>query len=134
VNESPHMLVRLQDDDPALPEPTEDTRGRKVVDGNGVDLGDVAGLVLDDDHRRVRFLEIAFVGPQGIGQTSHLVPVELVTRVDDQTVQISADGAKVAGSPFYAQNPLLDHAYCAAVYGYYDVPPFWWPSHPGPED
>lgn len=120
------MLVRLQDTDLALADPADDVRGRRVVERYGDEVGAVDGLIVDQQERRVRFLE---VGSGDIARTTHVVPVDVIGGVDDHVVQISPDRMKVAGGPVLDPGVVPQRPYCASLYSYYECPPFWWPGY-----
>lgn len=57
-------LVRLDDTDLTLEVPSDDLRGRHVVDRNGDELGDVDGLIIDEDRGPLQLLRLrAVLGP-----------------------------------------------------------------------
>jgi sporulation protein YlmC with PRC-barrel domain len=117
-------LIRLGDTTLIPAEPSQDIRGRKVVDSNGEDVGDVSDLFVDEIQKIVRFIEVANGGLMGIGRKRFLVPVDAVTRVDKWTVRIDRHRDHVKSSPPY-QPELIDLAYLDQIYQHYGVPPFW---------
>jgi sporulation protein YlmC with PRC-barrel domain len=117
-------LVRLADTNLTLADPADDVRGRMVVDTRGDEVGEIDGLVIDDDERRVRLLEVGSGGFLGLGKHKKLVPVESVTGVDD-VVHIDADREDVARSPVYNPDLVLDRATTAHFYNYYGYAPYW---------
>lgn len=72
-------------------------RGRQVVDRNGDEVGKVEGLIIDEQERRVRFLEVGSGGFLGLGE------------------------------PVYNPNVVPQRDYFEDVYQYYGYPPFWGP-------
>lgn len=124
-------LVPLSDTDLVVAGDDADVRGRTVVDRNGDEIGEVDGLLVDTDEKRVRFLQIGSGGFLGIGERKQLVPVDAVTRVGDEEVTIDKDREHVAGAPVY--DPQLEQArdrgYYEGLYGYYGYPPFWGPGY-----
>lgn len=120
-------LVRLAETDLTLADGAEDVRGRAVVDRDGEELGEVEGLLIDPDERRVRFLELGAGGFLGIGKKTLLVPVEAVTAVDDK-VHIDKDREHVAGGPVYDPELKVERDYFEDIYGYYGFPPYWLPG------
>ncbi|TCC47518.1 PRC-barrel domain containing protein [Kribbella capetownensis] len=120
-------LVRLMDVGLEVADPSDDLRGRSVVDRNGDEVGTVDGLIIDETERRARFLEVGSGGFLGLGEKRQLVPVEAITRVDDDVVHISAERSRVAGGPVYDPAVVPERRYYEEVYGYYDFPPFWGP-------
>ena len=132
MDDTSHTLVHLHDDDMALADPADDIRGRKVVDRNGDEVGDIDGLVVDEEERRVRFLEVGWGAVEARARTRRLVPVDVIRAVDDQVVHISSDRAEVAHGPVYDPGVGFERSYYAPLYGYFDCPPFWWPGYSYP--
>lgn len=124
------VLVRLSDTHLTLARDDEDVRGRKTVDRNGEEIGEVDDLIIDPEERRVRFIQVAAGGFLGMGEDKRLVPVDAVTGIDDQ-VHIDRDRASVAGAPGYDPDLVLEQPmdYYEELYGYYGYPPFWMPGH-----
>ncbi|HZX05772.1 PRC-barrel domain-containing protein [Kribbella sp.] len=122
-----HTLVRLTDVGLELADLADDVRGRKVVDRNGDEVGKVDGLIVDEAERRVRFLEVGSGGLFGLGQRRLMVPVEAITRVEDDVVHVSQDRDQVAGGPTYDPEVVVERRYYENVYGYYGYPPYWGP-------
>jgi len=87
--ETTAALRRLSDTELKVADPAEDIRDRKVVGRDGEDIGEVAGLLIDEHDRRVRFLEVASGGFLGLGQTKFLLPVDAITRISDDTVYVN---------------------------------------------
>ncbi len=129
MNDASFSMVRLHDTDVTLADPADDLRGRKVADRDGLEVGVVEDLIIDAAERRARFLEIDAADDSGLSLLKQLVPVDTITRIDDGVVHISPDRMMVAGGPGYDPAAVLERPYYAAVYGYYDCPPFWWPTH-----
>jgi sporulation protein YlmC with PRC-barrel domain len=123
------LLVRLQDTELTLADPADDVRGRKVVDRNGDEIGDIDGLIVDEKERRVRFLEVGSGEPE---RATQLVPVDVIGGVDDRVVHISPDRIKVAGGPVLDRDVVPERPYYASLYSYYECPPFWWPGYSYP--
>jgi sporulation protein YlmC with PRC-barrel domain len=129
MNDPTGTLVRLDDVDLTLADPGDDLRGRTVIDRNGDEVGTVDSLLIDEDERRVRFLEVGSGGFLGLGEKKRLVPVDAITRVDDDTVHIATDRDRVAGAPMYDPEVVPQRHYLEDVYGYYDTPPYWGPGY-----
>ncbi|WP_432946299.1 PRC-barrel domain-containing protein [Kribbella sp. CA-253562] len=121
-------LVKLGDTDLVLADPSDDIRGRTVVDAAGEKVGKVDGLFLDHEEAKVRLLEVVDGGFLGLGKESRLIPVELVRSVDDDQVVIDRDQQTLIGAPGY--DPELTDApdYFDNLYDYYEVGPFWAPG------
>ncbi|TDW79605.1 PRC-barrel domain-containing protein [Kribbella sp. VKM Ac-2566] len=122
-----HALVRLTDVGLELADPADDLRGLKVLDRNDDEIGTVDGLIVDEQERRVRFLEVGSGGFLGLGQRKVMVPVEAVTSVDADAVHISQNRDHVAGGPVYDPEVVLERRHYEDVYGYYQYPPYWGP-------
>lgn len=124
-------LVRLKDTDLVVAGDEADVRGRTAVDRNGDEIGQIDGLLVDADEQQVRFLQVASGGFLGIGEKKQLIPVDAVTRVEDDKVTIDHDREHVAGAPMY--DPELEQApdpvYYEGLYGYYGYPAFWTPGY-----
>ena len=98
-------LVRLGDTDLTVAEDAVDVRGRRVVDRDGDDIGEVDDLVIDDDERRVRFLEVASGGFLGIGEKDVAVQLSQITirqeegDPDDLTFVLNATREELENAP-----------------------------------
>jgi sporulation protein YlmC with PRC-barrel domain len=114
------MLVKLRDSDLNLKHSAEDIRGMKVVDSEGRDIGDVDDLYIDESRNKVRFMQVASGGFLGMGATRFLLPVEVVTSIDDDTVTIDRSRSHIANSPRYDPE-LVDQEYFNKVYNYYGL-------------
>lgn len=127
MNDKTTTLTRLGDSELTVANADEDVRGRKVIDRNGDETGSVDGLLIDEPERKVRFLEVGSGGFLGLGKKQVLVPVDAVTRIDDEHVYIERRREEVASGPGY--NPELmpepDRPYYEDVYGHYDYLPYW---------
>lgn len=117
-------LVRLEDTDLTLADLADDVRGQPVIDSNGDEVGEVEGLVIDQDERRVRLLQVASGGFLGMGKQKVLVPVDAVTAVDD-AVHVDADRERVARGPAYDPELVLDQTTTTGFYDYYGFAPYW---------
>ncbi|HWC33138.1 MAG TPA: PRC-barrel domain-containing protein, partial [Actinomycetota bacterium] len=118
-------LVRMADADLTVADPADDVRGRTVVDATGDEIGDVKSLLIDEDERKVRFLEVESGGFLGLGSETRLVPVDAVTRVEENAVHVDQTRESVHGSPAYDPELEQDAAYYGEVYSYYRYPPYW---------
>jgi len=132
MNNTSGTLVRLDDTELALADTADDLRGRTVVDRNGDEIGDVDGLIVDEEERRARFLEVGSGGFLGLGEKRQLVPVDAITRIDDDKVHISAERTYVAGGPVYDPEMVPETRYYEDLYGYYGFSPFWTPGYMDP--
>ena len=130
-------LVKLSDTDLRLADPNQDLRGRRVIDANDENVGDVDELFIDEEERKVRFLRVASGGFLGIGATKFLIPVEAVARVKGDRIRVDRTRDRVAAAPAAYDPDLIEvepHE-LEPVYGYYGFTPYWreghvYPTHP----
>lgn len=120
-------LVKLADSDFGLRDSGEDIRGRTVLDRSKEEIGDVEALLIDDDERRVRFLEVKTDSFLGLGGKKVMIPVDAITSVDDESVHIDQTREHVTGGPAYDPDLVHDDdvTWAADVYGWYGYAPFW---------
>ncbi len=102
----------------------QDIRSRKIVDVDGASLGKIGGLIVDDQEHRVRFLRVTSGGFLGLGQDEALIPVEAITKIDDDVVLVNQTRERITGAPTY-NPPLVDDRYYENIYGYYGLRPYW---------
>jgi sporulation protein YlmC with PRC-barrel domain len=115
-------LAILDNSDPSLGDPADDLRGLTVVDACHHRVGEVDGLIIDEEHRRARLLVVASGGVVGLVRMRRLVPVEAVTRVDD-VVHIDVSHVQVHRAEYDPDlAPSLAYQQMCTHYGY---PPFW---------
>lgn len=122
-------LIRLADAGLTVEDPRDDVRGRRVFDREGEHIGDVDGLLVDEEEKKVRFLEIGSGGFLGIGQTKRLVPVDAVARVEEGAVHVDRSRDDVVGGPVYDPEVVVDAGYYGGVYGHYGYTPYWMPGY-----
>jgi len=120
-------LEKLSDTDLTLAAPEQDIRGRDVVDLRGTKIGHISELFIDEDERKVRMLEIRVGGFLGIGDRHFLLPVDAITKVDEDAVHVNETRERIVHSPIY--DPTLIVAPTPAswepFYGYYGLSPYW---------
>lgn len=130
-------LRTLDDIGEAVANADEDVRGRKVLDNEGMSLGTVDGLMVDDAQNKVRFLRVECGGFLGLGATHVMIPVDAITSITGQTVTIDRAGDHLRGAPRY--DPALinerEARFWGHVYGYYSFMPYWedtyhYPTYP----
>ncbi len=124
-------LTKLSESDLVLANSDEDIRGRTLRDTNDEEIGSVDDLMIDADQRKVRFLLVGAGGFLGIGEKQFLIPVDAVTRIDDDNVWINQNKSKIVGSPNY-QPDLVSENYYNDLYGYYGYSPYWTPGYTYP--
>ena len=128
-------LVRLSNSEFTLEDPTQDVRGLDVCDNNGEEIGTVEDLYVDEEEQKVRFLDVAAGGFLGLGRKNLLIPVEAVREVDEDKIVVGQSREKVAGSPPFDTDVVLQAPYQRELYDYYGyarsggrVDPGAWPG------
>jgi sporulation protein YlmC with PRC-barrel domain len=118
-----NQLVALRDTDEIVLDPDQDIRGRKVQDSGGQDLGKVHDLLVDQAEGKVR----AMVVQHGhlLEKTTSVIPVDAITRITPDEVQIDQDKRAVEGSAAYDPTLVYDTVYYTDVYDYYGYAPYW---------
>jgi sporulation protein YlmC with PRC-barrel domain len=125
------ILFRLADTDLTVANEADDVRGMTVVDRGGDEIGEVDDLVIDEEERKVRLLQVIFGGFLGMGKQKFLVPVDAVTGVDDM-VRIDTDREHVANSPVYDPDLVIQQETIAGLYGHYGMLPYWYSGYQTP--
>jgi sporulation protein YlmC with PRC-barrel domain len=118
-------LIKLGDTELTVANPAEDIRGHTVVDQSGEDIGTVDGLMIDDAERKVRFLHVAAGGFLGIGEKTFLIPVDAISRIEDDQVRVDQTRERITGGPSYNPDLAKQEDYWENSYGYYGYVPFW---------
>ena len=121
-------LLNLSDSNMTVADPDEDIRGRKVLDRNGEEVGEVDDLVIDDREAKVRFMRVASGGFLGLGATKFMIPIDAITRITGDAVHIDQTRERLAGAPLY-DPALMNDDYWRDVYGYYCYGPYWEPCY-----
>lgn len=119
-------LEKLKDTGLTLADSSQEIRGRKVVDPSGAEIGQVSGLFIDLDERKVRMIEIRVGGFLGLGDQHFLLPVDAITRLDEDHVYVNETQERVVRSPAYDPTLIVapTHKYLDPYYAYYGIAPF----------
>jgi sporulation protein YlmC with PRC-barrel domain len=117
-----HEFVKLSDSDFRLQASDQDIRGLDVYDTTGNQIGHVEDLYVDDQDRKVRFLDVGAGGLLGVGKKHFLIPVEAIADVGEGRVTIDQNREKVVGSPAFDPNDVPEPNYHRALYDYYGYP------------
>ena len=123
-------LVYLGSSGLEIAPPSDDLRGLVVVGPDGLRVGEVDDVVVDADARRARMMSVASGGILGFATHRALIPVEIVTKVDDRVhldrsyadVPVCAASAEVAQA---GDVHLLPSTEAEAAYDAFGVVPFW---------
>ena len=113
-------LTHLGDDNRTIASSDEDIRGRMVKDKDGLDVGKVEGLLVDESEGKVRFMEVGSGGFLGLGESKSFIPVDAITRMTPDEVYISHTREHVAGAPRYDPDLVKDDShFFFNLYPYY---------------
>ena len=129
--EAQPALTKLTDSRLAILRPEEDVRDRSVVDRDGERIGTVDALFVDEQERKVRFLDVGSGGFLGIGEQHFLVPVDAITAVSDEAVLVDLTRDRVREVPVYDPE-LAEQPDLPEIYGWYGYAPFWTPGYAYP--
>lgn len=126
-------LIKLSDSDRTVADPAEDIRGRKVHDRAGEDLGQVDDLLIDGEQGKVRLVRIEHGGFLGIGTKAFFIPVDSITGITDDAVEISESRDQIADALGYDPDLIDEADRYEPLYEYYGYRPFWGAgySYPG---
>lgn len=128
-------LLSLSENPVTLEDASADVRGFQVYDRDGENIGKVDDLLVDDDERRVRFLNVKSGGFLGFGGDTHVIPIDAITRVEEDEVHIDQSREHVDGSPAFGTDVNLDaRETYEGIYRHYGYTPFWMPGYVYPTD
>ncbi|HLM77458.1 MAG TPA: PRC-barrel domain-containing protein [Rubrobacteraceae bacterium] len=109
-------LVKLDDFEGELEEHWQDIQGHSVLDKNGDEVGTVEDLYIYEDAQAVHLIKVA-------GSEHHfLIPVDAVTTVGDEGVNVEQDKELILGSPEYDSEEVPDLETSRAAYAHYGYP------------
>ena len=129
----PIELVRLSDADFALAQPTDDIRGRIVVDKVRIGIGTVFDVLADPASRRA-FLMIVRGSDILLGEKDPLIPIDAIRYGDDEYVHVNLRHESVAEGPGFDEELVAEEGFQSAVYGWYGSLPYWHPEYVYPSD
>ncbi len=112
-------LIRLSDSELILEDRTQDVRGLEVYDTSGEEVGTVDALYIDEEERKVRFMDVGGGGFLGLGEKNFLIPVEAVREVNEDGVVVDQSREKVVDSPPFDTNVVPQAPYQRDIYDYY---------------
>lgn len=118
-------LLSLNDTQLETMEPAEDIRRRDVFDASGEKIGHVSDLMVDANEKKVRLMEVGHGGLLGIGEEKVLIPIDVITKIDDDAVHIDRTREHVAATPPYDPDIGERQDYYGGLYGHYGIAPFW---------
>jgi hypothetical protein len=127
-------LEKLSDAGLTLADPSQDIRGRKIVDRQGEQIGHVSDLFIDEE-RKVRMMEVRAGGFLGLGDRHFLLPIETVLSATAGEVIVGATREHIVGAPVYDPR-LVERPTSASLQSHYDhygVNPRWSTGSPSAE-
>ena len=113
-----NTMVLLSDSVYLVIDPDQDVRGRKVLDRDGNEIGEVDDLIIDGE-QKVRLLRVKHGGLFGVGATPLFIPVEAIARVTGEEVAVSRSRVQMAAAPQYDPTVVDGDSYFAELYRYY---------------
>lgn len=126
-------LIPLSETDQTIADPDLDVRDREVVAADQEKIGTVEDIIVDDEEWRARFLRVGSGGLLGVGKEHFLVPVDVVTGIDDERVHIDRARAGLSDVPGYDPEVTEEPDYYENVYGWWDLTPYWGPGYSYPK-
>ena len=109
-------LVKLDDFEGELEEYWQDIRGHKVLDKNGDEIGTVEDLYIYEDASAVHILKVA------IDEGHFLIPIDAVTNVSDEGVEVEQPKDMIVGSPEFDSEDVPDPETSRAAYQHFGYP------------
>jgi sporulation protein YlmC with PRC-barrel domain len=125
-------LMKLGDLGETVADPNQDIRGRKVIDKDGLELGKIDSLLIDDTERKIRFLQVETGGFLGIGEKASLIPVDAIAAISDNEVRIDQTGSTVTAAPAYDPDLVDEQKVYENIYNHYGYLPFWGDGYQNP--
>lgn len=116
------VLARLSDTEFILEDQTQDIRGLDVYAAGGEKIGTVEHLYVDEEERKVRFLDVGAGGFLGLGEKDFLIPAEAVKEINKDGVVVDQSREKVAESPPLDTSVVPQPPYQRDIYDYYGYP------------
>jgi len=109
-------LVKLEDFEGELEEYWQDIQGHEVLDKYGDEVGTVEDLYILEEASAVHLIKVA-------GDERHfLLPVDAVTTVDEEGVNVEQDKEVILGSPEFDSEDVPDLETSRAAYAHFGYP------------
>ncbi len=109
-------LVKLDDFEGELDETWQDARGRKVIDKNGDEVGTVEELYVWEAPSTVHLIAVSG------DERSFLLPIHVVTNVDEGAVALEVGRGKLMDSPEFESEDVPDSESRRAAFEFYGYP------------
>ena len=111
-----------------------DVRGHLVRGAAGKAAGKVEDMLLDPESLAPRFLEVSTGGIFGVAAKHHLLPIELVSSVGEDVVEITIETDALRESPEYLADraPEEEMDVSAEAYSHFGIQPYWSEGYQAP--
>ena len=109
-------LVKVDDFEGELEEHWQDARGRKVIDKNGDEVGTVEELYVWEAPSTVHLIAVSG------DERSFLLPIHVVTNVDEEAVALEVGRGKLMDSPVFESDDVPDSESRRAAFEFYGYP------------
>jgi sporulation protein YlmC with PRC-barrel domain len=109
-------LVKVDDFEGELEEHWQDARGRKVIDKNGDEVGTVEELYVWEAPSTVHLIAVSG------DERSFLLPIHVVTNVDEEAVALEVGRGKLMDSPEFESQDVPDSESRRAAFEFYGYP------------
>lgn len=130
TSETPTIAVTpLGESELAVEEFDDDIRGRKLRDHSAREIGRIDDVLVDHGERRLRHMLVRIGGFFGIGEKTVVVPVDAITAMRDDWVQVKHASDSVTDAPSYDPGLLVDEEHQREIYQRYGYPAHWAPEY-----
>ncbi len=109
-------LVKVDDFEGELEEHWQDARGRRVIDKNGDEVGTVEELYVWEAPSTVHLIAVSG------DERSFLLPIHVVTNVDEEAVALEVGKGKLMDSPEFESQDVPDSESRRAAFAFYGYP------------
>ncbi|MCF8039625.1 MAG: PRC-barrel domain-containing protein [Desulfohalobiaceae bacterium] len=102
----------------------EDIKGKKVLDANGEDIGEVSGMLVDAKSGKIKYIMLTSGGVFGVGGDKYPVPWQAVrTGTDQEGFQVNFTSEELKNAPKGTKVTSRDQA--KEINEFYGVSPEW---------
>ncbi len=127
----PGALVRLSSADAGRQCADEDIRGWQVVDADGVRIGEVQDLLIDEVRSKVCFLEVEGQELVKGKRRSYLIPLDIVGTVTNDCAVLALTRQELRRAPLVTSE-AVDEKTLGDVCSFFGSVPFWSPEYRDP--
>jgi sporulation protein YlmC with PRC-barrel domain len=109
-------LVKLEDYEGEVEEHWQEAQGRTVLDKNGDEVGTVEELYVWEAPSTVHLIAVSG------DERSFLLPIHVVTNVDEEAVALEVGRGKLMDSPVFESDDVPDSESRRAAFEFYGYP------------